>query len=34
LNFEDFEEIHSEEYRYYTSGSKIGKYYYKKKESE
>lgn len=33
LNFEDFKEIHSEEYRYYTSGNKIGKYYYKKKES-
>lgn len=34
LNFNDFEEIFSGEYRYYTSGSKIGKYYYKKKEKE
>lgn len=36
LNFDDFEEIFSGEYRYYKSGSKIGKYFYiyKYKESE
>lgn len=34
LNFDDFEEIFSGEYYYFKSGSKIGKYYYKYKESE